>query len=54
VDDHQYRLIEQRLERIKYLGSLQLQELKRLYNRGAVVEEDYRAGKFVRHVPLYG
>jgi len=50
VDDHQYRLIEQRLERIKYFGSLQLQELKRLYNRGAVIEEDYRAGKFVRHV----
>src|ERR1019366_8936551 len=50
MNKHKYRLIEERLERIKYFGSLQLQELERFYNGDSIIRKYDGAGKFVCHV----
>jgi hypothetical protein len=48
------RLIEERLERIKHVGNLQLQELKSLCHPNAVIAKDNRQGKVVFHLHSVG
>ncbi len=46
-------LIEEWLERIKYVGNLQLEYLQRLYDRRTSFTEHYRVGKAVLHLHCF-